>query len=257
MTGHVTEGLSDKNLATHSLVIFTPDFAGLGRAHSTQLHYDMRITLSETFNESQPSISLGLDPPSLESSPTYDNLTAINRIEAMLLDCEDFQIDQEVELTTLLDTPELPVYQRVSYKQMANFGTSKIPLLIVAGSDMECGEAGPNRNDSSLSQKPGSTTHSPRSSSKVDGNHPTVPGEPVPDPVDLQLSVKEEQVILVVRQQNQTTPMMEETMSRPWCLELPQRHRSQRRELRTVGHLDPLMQPLDCPDAHMKMRCVA
>jgi len=167
----------------------------------------MGVILPEATPDNQSATSLGLDPLLSESSPPFSTWATIDPIKAALLEAEikmdlgeeslhDYLLDQDVESVTLWDTSRPPVSNRALYKHMPKFGTSDTdqsrPILLVVGTTMDYDEAEPSWIDFPSSQAP----RQPEGCLPVKCTTPTVPSEPAVNPLDLQLSAREEQVIL-------------------------------------------------------------
>jgi len=163
---------------------------------------NMGITLPETINM-QSGISLGLDPPSTESNPTLIDWSLLDSLESTLLEpktgmdlgddsAHDFLRDQDVGSVTLCDSPWPPVFHRVPYKRMPNFGNSETgisqPLLSVVDTNMDHEEVEASCVDSPLTLAPVSAPNSPQGATLHSKVPPTSASSPESNPVELPAS---------------------------------------------------------------------
>jgi len=162
----------------------------------------MGITLPETTN-TQSGISLGLDPPSTESNPTLIDWSLLDSLEFTLLEPEtgidlgdnsahDFLLDQDVGSVILCDSPWPPVFHRVPYKRMPNFGDSETgisqPFLSVVDTNIDHEEVEASCVDFPLTLDPVSALNSPQGSTLYSKGPLTSASAPDSNPVELPAS---------------------------------------------------------------------
>jgi len=240
LAGHVTEGSARKNFETRGSAISSSNSVAIERAseffyniNNNNLNsnfYEMGVTLPE-YNTSQSSIWLGLDPPVSEFNlNSIYNWSMLDSFESALLKPEvdmdlgddslhEYLLDQDVGSITLCDSSWPLVSHRSLYRQMPNFGISKIgqsrPLLHFVGTAMKCKEVEASRTDSPPTQAPGSAPSSLKGASQLPEVLPTTASAPVSEPVKLQLAAGEEQGILLSEPSEEE---VSEVLALPWAL---------------------------------------
>jgi len=124
----------------------------------------MSVTLEPPFTEYNSSFNLFLPDYQLETNLFDDKECQINLGEFPV---HDYLLDQEV---TFQVSPDLPLCSRVPYKEMPNFGVSRIgqswPLLSIA-EVMRCDKVGANHTDSPPLVSPKRSYYQPEGSSSA------------------------------------------------------------------------------------------